>query len=111
MNGNPETGKKTALAIGIYILVKLVFNGIPGGFGLYDTVISVAMFGLLITGVAYCNYIVAAVLVFTALKHIGYNISHLPSSAIYLAEGVIDIAAAAVLVFDKNVKSFFLPQK
>ena len=35
------------------------------------------------------------------------NISNLGSQWIYLLEGLLDLGAAAVLVFEKNVKAFF----
>ena len=37
----------------------------------------------------------------------GSNISNLGSQWIYLLEGLLDLGAAAVLVFEKNVKAFF----
>ena len=39
--------------------------------------------------------------------HVGSNISNLGSQWIYLLEGLLDLGAAAVLVFEKNVKAFF----
>ena len=41
------------------------------------------------------------------LMHVGSNISNLGSQWIYLLEGLLDLGAAAVLVFEKNVKAFF----
>ena len=41
------------------------------------------------------------------LTHIGANLSNLGSQWIYLLEGLLDLGAAAVLVFEKNVKAFF----
>lgn len=56
---------------------------------------------------SYINYIVAVFLALMFLMHVGSNISNLGSQWIYLLEGLLDLGAAAVLVFEKNVKAFF----
>ena len=58
-------------------------------------------------GIPYINYIVAVFLALMFLMHVGSNISNLGSQWIYLLEGLLDLGAAAVLVFEKNVKAFF----
>jgi len=41
------------------------------------------------------------------LVNLGGNLSNLGSQWIYLLEGLLDVGAAAVLVFEKNVRAFF----
>ena len=62
---------------------------------------------LMLNRVPYINYIVAVFLALMFLMHVGSNISNLGSQWIYLLEGLLDLGAAAVLVFEKNVKAFF----
>ena len=57
--------------------------------------------------VPYINYIIAVFLVLMFLSHLTENIRNLGSQWIYLLEGLLDVGAAAVLVFEKNVKAFF----
>ena len=86
-----EAGKKWVFGIGLYLIVKSVLNLILGFSG--------ANIVMLILAVA------ALVLMF--LINLGGNLSNLGSQWIYLLEGLLDVGAAAVLVFEKNVKAFF----
>lgn len=107
MNGSPEKGKKMAFAIGIYVMAKALLNGFIGGFSLTDTVLAIAVFGVLFTAVKYCNYIVAAFLAFVVVKHLGHNLSDVRGNLIYLAEAAADIVSAALLIFSRDIRSFF----
>ena len=69
--------------------------------------VSVVALVLMLNRVPYINYIVAVFLALMFLMHVGSNISNLGSQWIYLLEGLLDLGAAAVLVFEKNVKAFF----
>lgn len=104
-----ETGKKWVLGIGAYLIVKSVLNLILGfsGANLVMLIVSVVALILMLYRVPYINYIVAVWLALTFLLHVGSNISNFSSQWIYLLEGILDLGAAAVLVFEKNVKDYF----
>lgn len=106
MTGNSDKGKKTALAIGVYVIVKAVINGLIGGFSLADIAVAFAMCGVLVAGVKFCNYVVAAILAFVVLKNLGHNLSDISANFIYLTEAAADIVSAAILVFSKDIKSY-----
>lgn len=111
MNGNYENGKRLAFIIGIYAVVKAVFNGIIGDFSLVDGAVSIVIFGMLFSGLKYFNYIVAALLLVVVGKNFGNNISNIASNWVYLIEGAIDIAAAVVLFVNNDIKQFFSSDK
>lgn len=104
-----EVGRKWVLGIGAYLIIKSILNLILGysGSNLVMLIVSVVALILMIYRVPYINYIVAVWLVLMFLMHIGDNISNFGSQWIYLLEGILDLGAAAVLVFEKNVKAFF----
>ena len=99
------TGRKWVFGIGLYLIIKGALNLILG-FSMSNLVmliVSVVALVLMLNRVPYINYIVALMF----LMHVGSNISNLGSQWIYLLEGLLDLGAAAVLVFEKNVKAFF----
>ncbi len=104
-----ETGRKWTLGIGIYLIAKSVLNFVLGfSFSNFLMIIvGVVAAVLLISRVPYINYIVAVFLAVMFLMHVKVNISNLSSQWLYLLEGVLDLGAAAVLVFEKNTKAFF----
>ena len=96
-------GRKWVFGIGLYLIIKGALNLILG-FSMSNLVmliVSVVALVLMLNRVPYINYIVMF------LMHVGSNISNLGSQWIYLLEGLLDLGAAAVLVFEKNVKAFF----
>ena len=100
------TGRKWVFGIGLYLIIKGALNLILG-FSMSNLVmliVSVVALVLMLNRVPYINYIVAVFLALMFLMHVGSNIS---SQWIYLLEGLLDLGAAAVLVFEKNVKAFF----
>ena len=92
------TGRKWVFGIGLYLIIKGALNLL---------IVSVVALVLMLNRVPYINYIVAVFLALMFLMHVGSNISNLGSQWIYLLEGLLDLGAAAVLVFEKNVKAFF----
>ena len=70
-------------------------------------IVGVVALVLMLNRVPYINYIIAVFLVLMFLSHLTENIRNLGSQWIYLLEGLLDVGAAAVLVFEKNVKAFF----
>lgn len=102
-------GKKWVFGIGLYLILKGVLNLILG-FSVSNIImliVGVVALVLMLNRVPYINYIVAVFLAIMFLTHIGANLSNLGSQWIYLLEGLLDLGAAAVLVFEKNVKAFF----
>ena len=96
------TGRKWVFGIGLYLIIKGALNLILG-FSMSNLVmliVSVVALVLMLNRVPYINYIVAVFLALMFLMHVGSNISN-------LLEGLLDLGAAAVLVFEKNVKAFF----
>ncbi len=104
-----EQGRKWVFGIGVYLIVKAVLNLVLGfsGANVVMLIVSVVALILLIYRVPYINYIVAVWLALTFLLHLGDNLGNLSSNWIYLLEGILDLGAAAVLAFEKNVKAFF----
>jgi len=95
-------------AVGIYIIAKAVINMIIGHwFSLSSLIIAVVLAVALYSGVKYLNYAVAVVLAVTVAKNLPYNITHLPSTVIYLAEGIADVVCAVLLCLNTEVKKHF----
>ncbi len=106
MKTNDTTGRRIASVIGAYVVIKAVLNMILGG-SIADIVIGVVYMLFLYSGLEFVNYIIAALLAITVIRHIGYNVTNLPSSLVYLIEGVIDAVCAVLLCINKNVKAHF----
>lgn len=104
-----EIGKKWVLGIGGYLILKGILNLILGLSVMNFVMLLVGIVALLLMlkRVPYIQYILAAFLAILFLRHIGENIGNFRSQWIYLLEGVLDLGAAAVLVFEKNVKAYF----
>lgn len=103
-------GKKWVFGIGLYMIVKAVLNLFIGAFSVSNIImliVGVVALVLMLNHVPYINYIIAVFLVLMFLSHLTENIRNLGSQWIYLLEGLLDVGAAAVLVFEKNVKAFF----
>ena len=108
MNSSNESGRKVCVMIGIYLIVKTILNMVlGGGLSILGIIIAAAEIAVLYIGIQYTNYIAAALLVLVALVHLPDNISNISSNWIYLAEGIADIACAAVLVTKSDVKEHF----
>lgn len=107
-----ETGRKMSIVVGIYIIAKAVLNLILGFSFVNILMVLVAgvIFVLLYKRIPYCNYIVAVYLALVFLAHFWTNITNLGNGFvywIYLAEGILDLLAGAILAFNKNVKAYF----
>jgi len=103
---NNENGRKLALAVGIYTIVKAILNMILGG-GFGDIIVGVFIAAALYTGLQYVNYVTAGYLVYIALIHLPANISHISDNWIYLIEGIADIACAALIFTNSDIKEHF----
>lgn len=105
-----ENGRKFAIGIGLYFVLKQVLNLVLDGIGdgeIFTLLLSVGYAVVLILGIRYCNYVVAALAALIAVYYLPGNITGLPGNWIYLLEGILDIGAAAILVFQKDVQAYF----
>lgn len=102
-----ENGKKIAMAIGIYLLVKQFVNVMLGAsiFSMLIPFVISVFFYLNLS--EYTNYIAGAVIVFIAVWHLPDNLRNFPSSWLYLTEGILDLVASVVLIFSQDIKAYF----
>lgn len=111
MRTNNIQGRKFVVIIGIYLIAKAVLNMIIGGFNIFnivaDLIVPVICFVAMYSGLEYLNIAVAVIIALPVLKNMYYNIIHLPSTLIYLAEAVIDVGAVLLLVMQKDIKEHF----
>lgn len=107
MEGNSSKGRGLAMAVGIYSVIKTVLNGIIGGFSVSGVLLAIVILALMVLGIRYSNYVVAALMAVVVVQNFAHNISDIGANWIYLLEAVIDIAAAAILCFSADVKAFF----
>ncbi|MBQ3884911.1 MAG: hypothetical protein II729_02230 [Ruminococcus sp.] len=108
MRTNNETGKKYALFIGAYLLVKTILNMIIGGeFVFAELLLAVIMSIALYTGIKYVNTTVAVIMMIIVIVNFDDNIINLPGSFIYLIEAAIDTGCAAALLFQSDLKKHF----
>lgn len=104
MNFSNSKGGKLITGIAVYSVAKCILNMILGGFSLSSLLLALAFAAFLFVPVKYVNYIAAAILAFIAVSHLPANISNISSNWIYLAEGVIDIICAVLLVTNSDIK-------
>lgn len=108
MKTNNETGRNYVVIVGVYLLVKTVINMfIGGGFDFGGIIFAVVAAAAMFSGLQYLNIAVAALLAFTVVRNMPYNMTHLPSAAIYLVEAVVDALAVVLLLVHKDVKEHF----
>ena len=102
-----EQGKKIVMAISIYLIVKQVVNVVIGA-GVSSMLIPVVISVFCYLNLwQYTNYVAAAVIALIAVRYLPDNLRNLPSSGLYLAEGMIDLLASAILIFSQDVKAYF----
>ncbi|MCM1133544.1 MAG: hypothetical protein NC340_08745 [Ruminococcus flavefaciens] len=108
MKTNSAKGRNFVVIIGVYLIAKTVLNMIiGGGFNIFDLVAPVICFLAMFSGLEYLNYAVAVIIAIPVLKNMLYNVTHLPSSLIYLAEAVVDVGAILLLVIQNDIKTHF----
>lgn len=106
MNTNNQRGRAIALTIGIYLIAKSILNKMLGGDSgdiMYATVETIFLF----TGLQYVNYVIAVITGFVFLYYLKGNLADISSNWIYLAEGIIDVICAVLLIIHKDVKEHF----
>lgn len=108
MKTNNEKGRNLTIAISVYLLVKCIVNMVVGGgFDIVGLITAIAYAGFMFTGLEFVNYVICGLLAITVLRHIGYNVTHLPSSLLYLIEAALDIGCAVLLVIQSDIKEHF----
>lgn len=108
MKTNNEKGRNYVIIVGIYLLVKTVINMfLGGGFDFGGIIFAVVAAAAMFSGLQYLNIAVAALIAFTVVRNMPYNLTHLPSTAIYLVEAVIDAGAVVLLLVQNDVKEHF----
>lgn len=109
MKTNNVTGRNYVVIMGIYLIAKVFVNMIIGGGGLNfsDLIFAVVAFLAMYSGLKLINYAVAILLGLTVIKHLQYNVTHLPSTLIYLIEGIIDTYIVVLLLTKSQVKAHF----
>ena len=108
MKTNNDQGRLFTLGITVYLIIKVILNGIIGGYFDIGGIIVALIFGAaMFTGLKYVNYAVAVYLVLIAVIHLPTNIAHISSNWVYLLEGIIDIGCAAALCFFPPIKEHF----
>jgi len=102
-----EQGKKIAMGIGIYLVVKQLLNVMLGA-DVFTLVLPVAISVCMALHFwKYTNYAVAGITALIALYYLPANFGGLPSTWLYLTEGILDIGVSAVLILSDDVKAYF----
>ena len=104
-----EKGKTIIIAVCAYLLAKSVLNLFLNHFGateLLNLLVQLVLAAVLICRVQKGHYIVGAVCVIIACLHLPDNLRGLPGTWIYLAEGIVDIAAAVTLFASPDVRAY-----
>ncbi len=107
MRTNNQQGRTITVGITVYLIIKIILNGILGGMNVGELILALIFGVAMFSGYRFINYVVAAYLAIVALVHLPDNISNISSNWIYLLEGIADIGFAAVLCFVAPVKEHF----
>ncbi len=105
-----ENGRKLAVIVGGYMIVKQLLNGIIGGFGgmnLFLLLFAAAAAICLWFGVKSANLIVAILLMLFACAYMPGNLRNVGRDSVYLLyilEGVLDMLGACMLAFHPDVR-------
>ena len=103
-----ERGNKLCIAMAVYVAAKAVLNMVLAKhFALVTLLVALAEAAVFFVRFKYVNYVLAAVLALTAIVYLPQNIANIGANWIYLLEGIIDIGCAALLCFNRDVKSVF----
>ena len=104
-----EKGKAFLLGVSAYLLAKSVLNLFLNHFGgseILNLIVQAVLAAVLICRIPKGQFITGAALVIIACIHLPANLGGLPGTWIYLAEGIIDIAVAALLFSSPDVKAY-----
>ncbi len=102
-----EKGRKFVMAFSIYLLAKQVLN-IMLGESIFSLVLPAAISVFLYLNLwEYTNYAAAALITLVALRYLPDNLRGLPSTWLYLTEGILDIGVSAVLILSQDIRAYF----
>ena len=102
-----EKGRKFVMAFSIYLLAKQVLN-IMLGESIFSLVLPAAISVFLYLNLwEYTNYAAAALITLVALRYLQDNLRGLPSTWLYLTEGILDIGVSAVLILSQDIRAYF----
>lgn len=108
MKTNNERGRTYVIIVGAYLLLKAILNMvIGGGLNIGDLLFAVIAAAAMFSGLQYLNIAVSALLALAVVTNLPYNLTHLPSTLIYLVEAVIDAGAVVLLLVQNDVKEHF----
>lgn len=108
MKTNNAQGRSFCLIITGYLIAKAILNMIlAGGFNIGALLLAVLFGAAMYTGLQFVNDGVAVYLVVIAVVHLPGNISNIGTNWIYLIEGLADIACAALLCVQPQIKEHF----
>ena len=113
MKTNNSTGRNVSIALGVWLIIKVVINSLIGG-GLDISGLIIAIIGtvLLYVGIKYTNYVIAAALALVVIVNLPNNIGMIFSSdifkgLIYILEGAVDLVGAILICASANVREHF----
>lgn len=106
-----QTGRKLSIGIALYMILKLIVNGILGGFAAREILLTALFAGLLIAGLHYMNYAGGIWLIAVALFYLPGNLHGIGDGMmLYFLEGLVDIAAGVALIIHPGVRTYFSPK-
>lgn len=104
-----ENGKKIISAVGIYMVLKSLLNLIIG-FSFSNVlmlVVAVVLAFAMLKKIKFSQYVTVALLLMVFLVNLPANVSDIGQNWLYLVEGLLDVGAAAILIFHKDGKAYF----
>ena len=106
-----ENGKKMITVVGAYMILKGILNLILGfsASNLVSLLFAAVLIFAMLKRIPYSQYVTAIFLALIFLVNLPANLSNLGSNWIYLVEGLLDVGAAAILAFHKDVKDYCIP--
>lgn len=104
-----ENGRKMVLIVGVYMVLKGILNLILGfsASNVVSLLFAVVLAAAMLKKIPYSQYVTAIFLALIFVVNLPGNLSNLGTNWIYLIEGLLDVGAAAILVFHKDVKRYF----
>ena len=104
-----STGQLISVVIAAYMCIKPVFNFLVLGGSLKPLAIGLAALCCFLIGLKYSNTAIAVVLMLVACTNMANNLRMIGFNQylVYAIEGVIDMLAACVLAFHKDVRAHF----
>ncbi|MBQ8824804.1 MAG: hypothetical protein IJZ64_06190 [Ruminococcus sp.] len=104
-----ENGKKLAFGISVYLIIKAALNIVLNfNFGNIMGLLSAGLIMVtFVKKIPIMRYVTAIYLYLLFIANIQNNIVNISSNWIYLIEGILDIIAGAMLIFQKDIKAYF----